>query len=217
MMKIRYALLLSVSCFGFGTIAHAGLIPDITPVGKNTSIFTQRGAPAGESPLLVVPGIEKALGLSHPPVDEQDFSRTSYTHLASQSKLLSDAAPTFVIARRTSSDEAIHNKNKLAMSSSDKQVADLLDLTAAQGARSAILSPINPQQKIGSNGARLAHAVLSYPQSTHSKRSDQTAPVWRQSVSLPTRGNVPVGNMVGPIPQMGVQAEVPAVMTLNGN
>ena len=105
MMKIRYALLLSVSCLGLGSIAHAGLIPDIIPVGKNTSIFTQRGTPAGESPLLVVPGIEKALGLSHPPVDEQGFSRSSYTHLASQSKLLSAS----VIARRTSSDKAIHN------------------------------------------------------------------------------------------------------------
>ena len=75
MMKIRYALLLSVSCLGFGTIANAGLIPDITPVGKNTSIFTQRG------------------------------NRASYTHLASQSKLLSAS----VITRRTSSNKAIHN------------------------------------------------------------------------------------------------------------
>ena len=71
MMKIRYALLLSVSCLGFGTIAHAGLISYITPVGKNTSIFTH----------------------------------TNDTHLASQSKLLSAS----VIARRTSSDEAIHH------------------------------------------------------------------------------------------------------------
>ena len=85
MMKIRYALLLSVSCLGLGSLANAGLIPDITPVGKNTSIFTQRGAPAGESLLRV--------------------SRSSYTHLASQSKLLSAS----VIARRTSSDEAIHS------------------------------------------------------------------------------------------------------------
>ena len=85
MMKIRYALLLSVSCLGFGTIANAGLIPDITPVGKNTSIFTQRGAPAGESLLRV--------------------SRSSYTHLASQSKLLSAS----VFARRTLFDAAIHN------------------------------------------------------------------------------------------------------------
>ena len=69
MMKIRYALLLSVSCLGLGSLAHTGLTPDITPVGKNTSIFTQRGVPAGESLSRV--------------------SRTSYTHLASQSKLLS--------------------------------------------------------------------------------------------------------------------------------
>ena len=40
MMKIRYALLLSVSCLGLGSLAHAGLTPDITPVGKKTSIFT---------------------------------------------------------------------------------------------------------------------------------------------------------------------------------
>ncbi len=85
MMKIRYALLLSVSCLGFGSLANAGLTPDITPVGKNTSIFTLRGTPADES----------LLRLSH----------SSYTHLASQSKLLSAS----VIARRTSSDEAIHN------------------------------------------------------------------------------------------------------------
>ena len=105
MMKIRYALLLSVSCLGLGSLAHAGLTPDITPVGKNTSIFTLRGAPAGESPLLVVSGSEKALRLSHSPVNEQGSFCTSYTHLASQSKLLSAS----VIARRTSSDEAIHN------------------------------------------------------------------------------------------------------------
>ena len=43
-----------------------------------------------------------------------------------------------------------------------------------------------------------AHAVLSYPQSTNSKRSDQTAPVWRASASLPTRGIVPETNIVGP-------------------
>ena len=84
MMKIRYALLLSVSCLGLGSFANAGLTPNITPIGKNTFIFTQRGAPAGESLLRV--------------------SRPSYTHLASQSKLLSAS----VIARRTSSDEAIH-------------------------------------------------------------------------------------------------------------
>ena len=85
MMKIRYALLLSVSCLGLGSLAHAGLTPDITPVGKNTFIFTQRGASAGESLSRV--------------------SRSSYTHLTSQSKLLSAS----VFARRTSSDEAIHN------------------------------------------------------------------------------------------------------------
>ena len=106
MMKIRYALLLSVSCLGLGSLAHAGLIPDITPVGKNTSIFTLwRGAPAGESLLLVIQGIEKALGLSHSPVNEQSSSRISYTHLAFQSKLLSAS----VIARRTSSDAAIQS------------------------------------------------------------------------------------------------------------
>ncbi len=72
MMKIRYALLLSVSCLGLGSLAHAGLTPDITPVGKNTFIFTHT---------------------------------SNDIHLASQSKLLSAS----VIARRTSSDEAIHN------------------------------------------------------------------------------------------------------------
>ena len=155
MMKIRYALLLSVSCLGFGSLAHAGLISDITPVGKNTFISTQRGAPAGESPLLVVLGIEKALGLSHPPVNEQEFSCTSYTHLASQSKLLSAS----VIARRTSSDEAIHSYfygSPRRINSPRDDTDDLLDSTAAQSARSAFHAPINQQQKIGSNGARLA-------------------------------------------------------------
>ena len=85
MMKIRYALLLSVSCLGLGSTANAGLTPNITPVGKNTSISTLRGALAGESLLRV--------------------SRSSYTHLASQSKLLSVS----VFVRRTSSDAAIHN------------------------------------------------------------------------------------------------------------
>ena len=126
MMKIRYALLLSVSCLGLGSLAHAGLIPDITPVGKNTSIFTLRGAPAGESLLRV--------------------SRSSYTHLASQSKLLS----TSVIARRTSSDAAIHNNingsPRRINSPRDDDSDDLFILTAAQGARSAFHAPINQQQ-----------------------------------------------------------------------
>ena len=137
MMKIRYALL-----------------------------FTQRGAPAGESPLLIVQGIEKALGLSHPSVNEQEFSCTSYTHLASQSKLLSAT----VIARRTSSDEAIQSthpvlpyqgKERCSLSRKFPLLIERVRVSRsfpipAQGARSAILSPINPQQKIGSNGARLA-------------------------------------------------------------
>ena len=155
MMKIRYALLLSVSCLGLGSLANAGLIPDITPVGKNTSIFTQRGAPAGESPLLVVQGIEKALGFSHAPVNEQEFSCTSYTHLASQSKLLSAS----VFARRTSSDEAIQSTHPNPLYQEreyQEQATASLPLIGkdrmsrsfqipAQGARSAILSPINPQ------------------------------------------------------------------------
>ena len=54
------------------------------------------------------------------------FTHTSNdTHLSSQSKLLSDAAPTFVIARRTSSDEAIHNKNKLAIFSSPVDIGEV--------------------------------------------------------------------------------------------
>ena len=126
MMKIRYALLLSVSCLGLGSLAHAGLMPDITPVGKNTFIFTLRGAPAGESLLRV--------------------SRSSYTHLASQSKLLS----TSVIARRTSSDAAIHNNingsPRRINSPRDDDSDDLFILTAAQGARSAFHAPINQQQ-----------------------------------------------------------------------
>ena len=129
MMKIYHVLLLSVSCLGFSSPAFAGLNPDISVIGKNTSIFTH----------------------------------TNDTHLSSQSKLLSDA---------------IHNKNKLAVSSSgltresrsnkdsittwifgsspNMAVADLFDPKVAQGARSAFHAPINQQQKIGSNGARLA-------------------------------------------------------------
>ncbi len=115
MMAIRYALLLSVSCLGLGSLANAGLIPDITPVGKNTFISTFDGIP-----------------------------RSSYTHLASQSKLLSAS----VIARRTSSDAAIHhniNGSPRRINSPRDDTDDLLDPTAAQGARSAILSPITPQ------------------------------------------------------------------------
>ena len=141
MMKIRYALLLS--CLGFGSLAHAGLISDITPVGKNTFISTQRGAPAGESPLLVVLGIEKALGLSHPPVNEQEFSCTSYTHLASQSKLLSVS----VFARRTSSDEAIqsyfYGSPRRINSPRDDNSDDLFISTTVQSKQRASFAPIH--------------------------------------------------------------------------
>ena len=149
MMKIRYTLLLSVSCLGFGSIANAG----ITPLeGLHLASHTNTSEGVDYRTRLS----NGVISLSFQDIRALVLHTTHHPHLCPQDKLLSDAAPASVIARRTSSDEAIHNKNKLAMSSSDKQVADLLDLTAAQGARSAILSPINPQQKIGSNGARLA-------------------------------------------------------------